>query len=86
VSLRLSDEKSVRGWIEGQVLHVEVVSGFLYGRFNRPDVLSKLAEAAGSLTGQEMRAALSELTDKPIPTQSKRSLDDLGAFKEVRYI
>ena len=84
IAMRLDDEKSVRASLEGPILRLRVLPGFLYGRFNRPDVLAKLSDAASRLTGQEMRAALSELTDEQEP--AKRSLEDLKAFKEVRFV
>ena len=84
IAMRLEDEKSVRASLEGPVLRLRVLPGFLYGRFNRQDVLAKLSDAASRLTGQEIRAALSELTDEP--ETAKRSLEDLKAFKEVRFI
>ncbi len=84
ISTRLDDEKSVRGHVEGPILRLEVVPGFLYARFNRQDVLARFSEAASGLAGREIRAALSELTDtaeKPV-----RDIDELRAFKEVRFI
>ena len=80
----LYDEKDVRGWLEGPVLHLEVLPGFKYGRFNRTEVLAKISEAASRLTGRETRAVLSELVNQP--EQAKRSLEDLKAFKEVRFV
>ena len=80
----LYDEKDVRGWLEGPVLHLEVLPGFKYGRFNRTEVLTKISEAASRLTGRETRAVLSELVNQP--EQAKRSLEDLKAFKEVRFV
>ena len=84
IAMRLEDEKSVRASLDGPILRLRVLPGFLYGRFNRQDVLAKLSDAASRLTGQEIRAALSELTDEP--ETAKRSLEDLKAFKEVRFI
>ena len=81
---RLNDAQSVRGRLEGSLLKLEVVPGFLYGRFNRPDVLGKLAEAAGTLAGHEVRAVLSELSEDA--SSSGRSLEELKAFKEVRFV
>ena len=81
---RLNDAQCVRGRLEGAILKLEVVPGFLYGRFNRPDVLGKLSEAAGALTGHEVRTVLSELSDNA--SASGRSLEDLKAFKEVRFV
>ena len=84
IAMRLDDEKSVRASLDGPVLRLRVMPGFLYGRFNRPDVLAKLSDAASRLTGQEIRTALSELAEEQGPV--KRSLEDLKAFKEVRFV
>ena len=84
ISTRLDDEKSVQGRMEGPILRLEVVPGFLYGRFNRQDVLAKFSEAASRLAGRDIRAALSELTEKP--EKPSRDIEELRAFKEVRFI
>ncbi len=84
IAMRLDDEKSVRASLEGPILRLRVLPGFLYSRFKRPDVLAKLSDAASRLTGQEIRTALSELTEEQEPV--KRSLEDLKAFKEVRFV
>ena len=83
IKLRLDDSVSVRGKIENGTLRIEVVPGFLYGRFNRQDVLAKFSEAATALAGKEIHALLSELHDEPRP---QRSLDELKQFKEVKFI
>ena len=83
IKLRLDDSASVRGKIENGTLRIEVVPGFLYGRFNRQDVLAKFSEAATALAGREIHALLSELHDKPRP---QRSLEELKQFKEVKFI
>jgi len=83
VAFQLGNEDSVRGYIEGSVLHVEVLPGFVYGRINRQDVLSKLAAAASELCGTEIRAIISEMEQKK---EEKRSIDDLYKFPEVRNI
>ena len=64
-----------------------VAPGFLYARFNRQDVLAKFSEAASRLAGREIRAKLTELTEQAATQDNaKRSLEDLKAFKEVRFI
>lgn len=83
VSLRLDDIKSVRGRIKENILFIEADPVFFYGRINKPEVLSKFGEVATELCGCEIRVNLSQLDDKP---REKRSLDDLRAFKEVRFI
>lgn len=83
IKLRLDDSASVRGKIENGTLRIEVVPGFLYGRFNRQDVLAKFSEAATALAGKEIHALLSELHNEPRP---QRSLDELKQFKEVKFI
>ena len=84
VSMRLEDEKSVRARIDGPQLRIEVVPGFIYGRFNRQDILAKFSAAATELAGYEIRAILAPMEDRP--GDGKRSLEDLKAFKEVRFI
>ena len=83
IKLRRDDSAAVRGKIENGTLRIEVVPGFLYGRFNRQDVLAKFSEAATALAGKEIHALLSELHDEPRP---QRSLDELKQFKEVKFI
>ena len=61
-----------------------VKAGFIYGRFNKPDVLAKLSAAASAVSGREMRVLISEKQDQQ-PRQ-KRELEELKAFKEVRFI
>ena len=84
ISTRLGDPKSVRGTMENGALHVRVVPGFLYSRFNRQEVMGKFSAAATQLAGREVHAVLEELSDKP--AEAKRSLEDLKAFKEVHFI
>ena len=87
ISTRLDDTASVRAVLDGQVLNLMVVPGFLYGRFNRQDVLAKFSDAASRLAGREIRARLSELTEQTETQENaKRSLEDLKAFKEVRFV
>ncbi len=87
ISTRLDDASSVRAVLEGPVLNLTVMPGFLYARFNRQDVLSRFSEAASRLAGREIRAKVSELTEKTdAPEGAKRSLEDLKAFKEVHFI
>jgi len=84
ISMQLNDPKTVRGRLDGQLLRLEVMPGFLYGRFNKPEVLARFSEAAARLAGREIRAALSELTDDS--QAPRRSLEDLKEFKEVRFV
>ena len=84
ISTRLGDEKSVRARLDGPQLRIEVTPGFLFGRFNRQEVLAKFSAAATELAGREIRAVLAPLEERA--ADSKRSLEDLKAFKEVRFI
>lgn len=83
IALRLDDSKNVKAELKDNLLYIRITPGFIYDRFNRPDVLNKLASAATELCGREIRANLSELNEK---AREKRSLDDLKAFKEVKFI
>ena len=83
IALFLDDTKNVRATLGENLLNIEITPGFIYGRFNKPEVINKLAAIASQLSGREIRAKLTELTEKP---RDKRSLDDLKAFKEVRFL
>ena len=82
IKLKLGDESAVRGHVENGLLKVEAAPGFVYGRFNRPDVIVKLSEAASEVCGREMHAVIAELKENP---RIKRSLEELKQFKEVRF-
>lgn len=79
----ISNEDKVRGRLEGNVLHVECLPGFLYGRLNKQDVLATIGKAAEALTGREIRVLLGELKQDET---KKRSVEELKQFKEVRFI
>jgi len=79
----LGDSSKVRGRLENGVLHVECLPGFVYGRFNRPEVLDGFASAARAKCGHDVRVILGELSnDAP----ALRSIDELRKFKEVKFI
>lgn len=79
----ISNEGKVRGRLEGNVLHLECLPGFLYGRLNKQDVLTTIGKAAEALTGREIRVLLGELRQEET---KKRSVEELKQFKEVRFI
>lgn len=79
----ISSEDKVRGRLEGNILRLECIPGFLYGRLNKTEVLDTIGRAAGTVAGREVRVLLSEL--KPDEAK-KRSVDELKQFKEVRFI
>ena len=81
--LNLMDEGKVRGHIEGALLVLEVLPGFLYGRINRPDILKKFADAATEAAGREIHTQLREMQEQE---RKQRSLEELKAFKEVRFV
>ena len=79
----LGDSAKVRGRMENGVLRVECLPGFVYGRFNRQEVLDSFAAAASRRYGHEVRVILGEMG---ADTQGERSVDELRKFKEVRFI
>lgn len=83
IQIHLSAGNAVRGVVQGNILRIEAAPGFVFGRFNRQDILKKFADAAGRLVGREMNAVLAELREEERPV---RSLDELKNFKEVRFI
>ena len=79
----LGDSTKVRGRMENGVLHVDCLPGFVYGRFNRQEVLDSFAAAASRKCGRDVRVILGELG---ADAQSTRSVEELRQFKEVRFI
>ena len=71
--------------LENGVLRLEIAAGFIFGRFNKPEVVAKLSAAASTVCGREMRVIVSELTEQA-PKPAQHSLEDLKQFKEVRFI
>ena len=77
-----NSEDMISGRLDGEVLRLEAKPGFAYGRFNRPELLELISQAASAVRGKETRALLSERKGTNEP---KRSLDELRVFKEVRF-
>ncbi len=83
IKMSIADEHKVRGYVEGDTLHIDVIPGFIHKRFEKPEMLEKFADMARSMSGKEMRIKLGELKECE---RSARSLDELKKFKEVRFI
>ena len=79
----LEDESKISGRIDGEIFRLEAQAGFVFGRFNRPEVLEKFTVAVHSVTGRSMNVLLSE---RKSGAQAARSLDELRGIKEVRFI
>ena len=79
----LSDRAKVRGRLENGVLRVECLPGFVYGRFNRPEVLDSFTAAARAKCGRDVRVILGELHDD---AAAVRSVEELRRFKEVKFV
>ena len=80
--INLEDEGRIRGFVEGNLLILEPENAFLLARFQKQDVIQRLAEAARSVTRREFRVQVRER--KPEERQT-RSLDELKQFKEVHF-
>ena len=83
--IHLGESGSVVPRLENGVLRLEIAAGFIFGRFNKPEVVAKLSAAASTVCGREMRVIVSELTEQA-PKPAQHSLEDLKQFKEVRFI
>lgn len=81
----LGENSAVVPRVENGVLRLNIAGSFVYGRFNKPEVVAKLSAAASAVSGREMRVIVSEQT-APEPQTAQRSLDELKQFKEVRFI
>lgn len=83
IKMSIADPLKVRGYVEGDTLHIDVIPGFIHKRFEKPEMLERFAQMARELSGKEMRVKLGELKED---VRSARSLDELKKFKEVRFI
>ena len=81
----LGENSAVVPRVENGVLRLGIAGNFVFGRFNKPEVVAKLSAAASAVSGREMRVIVSEQT-APEPQTAQRSLDELKQFKEVRFI
>ncbi len=79
----IEDAGKIRGSVEGSVLTLEVLPGFLYNLMNRQDVLSRFSEAARRVFGQEMRVQLIPMREQQ---QCERTLEALRSFPEVHFV
>lgn len=76
----LGDEKRVCGRTDGTTLYVEVLPGFLFGRFNRQEILSKFAEAARAAAGERYaRSAFGAEGNAAAAAQSGRAEEIQGS-------
>lgn len=80
--LAVRDGAKVRGTLEGNILRIECLPGFVYGRFNKPEVIDAFSRAAHEVVGREIRVMLAELKAEAAKT---RSVDELRQFKEVKF-
>lgn len=81
----LGENSAVVPRVENGVLRLGIAGNFVFGRFNKPEVVAKLSAATSAVSGREMRVIVSEQT-APEPQTAQRSLDELKQFKEVRFI
>ena len=79
----LDDPSKLRASVQNDVIKVECMSGFVYGRFNKHDVIDLVANAAGRITGREMHVMVSQASEEDGKT---RNVEELRQFKEVRFI
>ncbi len=83
IKMSIGDSNKVRGYVEGDTLHIDVIPGFIHKRFEKPEMLERFAQMARELSGKEMCIKLGDLVEDQ---RSARSLDELKKFKEVRFI
>jgi hypothetical protein len=67
------------------VLHLNVKPGFIFGRFNKPEIVAKISAAATAVRGVQTNVLVSEMKAEE-PKAASRSIEDLKNFKEVRFI
>ena len=79
----LNNPDLVHGVMNGDVLQVEAAPGYAYMRFDRPELLQQLGEAASAIRGRETRV---QLFGRKPGLDAGRSLDELRSFKEVHFV
>ena len=80
----LTNPLQARFSVSYDTLSLEAVPGFAYNALNNQNILMRLREAAGAVTGRSLKIALTELlpeSDKP-----KRDIEELRKFKETRFV
>lgn len=82
IKMLLPDTKKLRGVLTENTLRLEAAAGFVYGRINKQEILQKFSSAAQELTGEPVRAVLSEMKED----SSARNLDELKSYPEVKFI
>ena len=82
----LTDPLQVDGSLAGDVLTLSIQSGFAGNMVDRPDVLQKIAAAAGQLAGHPVtvRTGARSGGEKP-PADGGAKLDALGKFDIVQF-
>lgn len=83
VKYSIDDPAKVRAKVTADAVCIEALPGFVYTSMNRQDTLQALAAAARKLSGREMRVQLTELKNEE---RAVRSLEELRAHKEVKFI
>ncbi len=69
------------GELTGDILTIQLTSDILYNGLNNPHTLEILRKAAGEAAGREISVRLQTMDGA-----AQRSLDELRAFREVRFI
>ena len=80
----LTNPLQARFSVSYDTLSLEAVPGFAYNALNNQNILMRLREAAGAVTGRSLKIALTEL--QPDSDKPKRDIEELRKFKETRFV
>ncbi len=80
----LTNPLQARFSVSYDTLSLEAVPGFAYNTLNNQNILMRLREAAGAVTGRSLKIALTELL--PDSGKPKRDIEELRKFKETRFV
>jgi DNA polymerase-3 subunit gamma/tau len=83
--IHLGDSNTIKAYMANGVLHLNVKPGFIFGRFNKPEIVAKISAAATAVRGVQTNVLVSEMKAEE-PKAASRSIEDLKKFKEVRFI
>ncbi len=79
----LMDSRKVHAYLEGDILHIDVIPGFLHKRFEKQEMLERFAKTGREILGRELRVKLGDLIERE---RAAHSIEELKEYPEVRFI
>ena len=85
----LSDSTQTVGLMDSDTLTLYIEPGFTMNNINRPDILSRIAQAAGGALGRSVQVRVTARSEMPSQAKAdgttQEGLDNLGKFDIVSF-